>query len=293
MPTLLPWLDDTTDAPDFPSVDDVMEQPSGLLAAGGKLTPEWLLTAYQRGIFPWYSPGEPLLWWSPDPRMVLFPDSLRITRSLKKRIRNGGFCVTIDHDFHQIIHACATGHDDGTWITDDMMNAYIRLHQLGYAHSVEVWHEDSLVGGLYGVALGTVFFGESMFSRMNDASKVAFALFTRLLDLAGFDLIDCQMHTPHLESLGAEEISRNAFCQQLTSSIRAVPMIEDQTEKNAFENTAITQTHFASSRHAIAPSTSSSGTNYLELQPLIAALRSEKPSSWKADITPYRAQLGF
>lgn len=289
MPKLLPWLDDTADSPDFPSVDEALEQPPGLLAAGGTLSPAWLLMAYQRGIFPWYSPGEPLLWWSPDPRMVLFPDSLRVTRSLKKRIRNGGFCITVDHDFQRVIHACATGHDDGTWITDEMMAAYEELHQLGYAHSVEVWHEDHLVGGLYGVALGNVFFGESMFSRMNDASKVAFALFTRLLDNAGFDLIDCQMHTPHLESLGATEISRHAFCQQLSSSISCSVTTESKSETNTAEPNTSAQIHFESDGQ----DTLNAGTTPYSLPTLLATLSSKAPSSWKADITPYRAHFGF
>jgi|GEM_PF-47342 len=293
MPTLLPWLDDTANSPDFPSVDHALEQPPGLLAAGGKLNPEWLLAAYQRGIFPWYSPGEPLLWWSPDPRMVLFPDSLRITRSLKKRVRNGGFHITIDHDFHRVIHACATGHNDGTWITNDMMAAYDELHRLGYAHSVEVWHGGSLVGGLYGVALGTIFFGESMFSRMNDASKVALALFTRLLDSAGFNLIDCQMHTPHLESLGAEEISRNEFCQQLNASVSSILEAERTSKTNTIKLDARTSTHVTANRHASGYGTFDAETDCHALQTLLATLRSEIPSSWKADITPYRTHLGF
>ncbi|WP_211266720.1 leucyl/phenylalanyl-tRNA--protein transferase [Halotalea alkalilenta] len=199
----------------FPDVELSLREPDGLLAVGGRLTPEWLLAAYQRGIFPWYSPGEPLLWWSPDPRMVLYPGEFRLRRSLAKRIRNGGFTITLDHDFEAVIHACAASRSEGTWIGAEMIDAYQRLYRLGHAHSVEVWRHGELVGGLYGVALGRVFFGESMFSRVSDGSKMALALLVGFLIERGFSLIDCQMHTPHLERLGARLIPRRAFSEHL------------------------------------------------------------------------------
>ncbi len=203
------WID--LDAPPtaFPRTEHALDEPNGLLAAGGDLSPARLLAAYRRGIFPWYSEGQPILWWCPDPRAVLFPNEMKISRSLRKTIRRGDFQITTDTTFQRVIDACAAprGDDAGTWITDAMSEAYCRLHSLGHAHSVECWHRRKLVGGLYGVALGKVFFGESMFSRMGDASKVALA-FLRDLDL---QLIDCQIPNAHLASLGAREIERSAF----------------------------------------------------------------------------------
>lgn len=212
---MLPWL--PARPVRFPSTEDALHDPDGLLAAGGALTPDWLLEAYRRGIFPWFSEGQPILWWSPDPRMVLFPDEVHVRRSLAKRLRNGGFRVTRDQCFTAVIAACAEmrAQVEGTWITPPMQAAYRRLHELGHAHSVEVWRDDRLVGGLYGVALGRVFFGESMFSRESDASKVALVHLARHLADQGGGLIDCQMHTAHLASLGARDIARRAFIDYL------------------------------------------------------------------------------
>ncbi|MEQ8661265.1 MAG: leucyl/phenylalanyl-tRNA--protein transferase [Gammaproteobacteria bacterium] len=200
-------------AADFPPTSQAVDEPQGLLAIGGDLGPARLLEAYRRGIFPWYSDGQPILWWSPEPRAVLEPHAVRISRSLAKRLRNGGFVVTCDHDFAAVIDACAAPRDDatGTWITDDMRAAYLTLHRGGYAHSIECRHDGVLVGGLYGVALGRVFFGESMFSRMRDASKVALVHLCRLLAAWRYELIDCQLPTAHLASLGAHLVLRAPF----------------------------------------------------------------------------------
>lgn len=208
---MLPWLPEHSVS--FPPVSHALRQPQGLLAAGGSLAPDWLLAAYRRGIFPWYSDEQPILWWSPDPRTVLFPDELRITRSLGKRVRNGGFEVTFDRDFAAVVRACAaprSGQPD-TWITAEMQAAYVALHRLGYARSVEVWQQGQLVGGLYGVALGPIFFGESMFSQASDASKVALVHLVDAMRSGDGRLIDCQMQTPHLTHLGAREIARTEF----------------------------------------------------------------------------------
>jgi leucyl/phenylalanyl-tRNA--protein transferase len=199
---------------DFPPLDAALEYPDGLLAIGGDLSPARLLTAYRRGIFPWYNEGEPILWWSPNPRLVLFPEHLKVSRSLAKRLRNGGFSVTLNQAFASVIRSCAhtpREGQNGTWITPAMERAYLQLRAIGRAHSVECWHENRLVGGLYGVAIGRVFFGESMFSHLPDASKVAFARAVRHLQAHGYELIDCQVHTPHLESLGAMMIPRSEF----------------------------------------------------------------------------------
>jgi len=194
-----------------------LREPDGLLAVGGDLTPERILAGYRRGIFPWYGDDQPILWWSPDPRTVLYPQRLRISRSLRRTLRKGAFTVTLDRDFAQVIDACAAPRQgsSGTWITRDMAAAYTLLHQRGHAHSAECWFEGRLVGGLYGVALGRVFFGESMFSRVTDASKVAFAYLVHQLRLWNFAMVDCQVHSEHLASLGAEQISRAAFISQL------------------------------------------------------------------------------
>ena len=205
----------------FPSVESAMHEPNGLLAMGGDLSVEWLLDAYRHGIFPWFNPGEPILWWSPDPRMVLVPDEIRVTRSLARRNRNGGFEVRIDTAFADVMRACAGPRDgaDGTWISPEMIAAYTRLHQAGYAHSVETWHKGALVGGLYGVAVGRMFYGESMFSRIADASKVALVRLARQLQRWEFGLIDCQMETPHLASLGARTLPRAAFTTRLAELV--------------------------------------------------------------------------
>jgi leucyl/phenylalanyl-tRNA--protein transferase len=204
----------------FPPVH--LATPEGLLAVGGDLSPERLLLAYQSGIFPWYSDDEPILWWSPDPRLVLYPEELKISRSLSKTIRSGCFKATMDTGFARVIQACGrtrTRTGQGTWITPEMEKAYICLHRLGYAHSVEIWHEEVLVGGLYGVSLGRCFFGESMFSTMSDASKVALVVLRDHLQKKQFDFIDCQMPTDHLMRLGAKKIARDDFLSELRRSL--------------------------------------------------------------------------
>ncbi|MEW6514500.1 MAG: leucyl/phenylalanyl-tRNA--protein transferase [Pseudomonadota bacterium] len=208
---MIPWLH--IDTP-FPPVAKALRDPNGLLAGGGDLSPQRLLAAYRRGIFPWYSTGEPILWWSPDPRMVLFPDAVRITRSLAKTLRNADYTVKLDTAFEQVIAACAATPrpgQNGTWITAEMQQAYLRLHALGHAHSVETWRDGRLVGGLYGVAIGRVFCGESMFSHATDTSKIALAHLCRYLAWREFGIIDCQMETAHLTSLGARPIPRGDY----------------------------------------------------------------------------------
>jgi leucyl/phenylalanyl-tRNA--protein transferase len=206
----IPWL-----APDepFPPVAEALRSPNGLLAAGADLSVPRLLAAYRAGIFPWFSEGEPVLWWSPDPRMVLFVDRLHVSRSLARDLRRGAWRVSADEAFDDVVAACADPRDgsSGTWILPEMRDAYGALARHGAAHSVEVWEEETLVGGLYGVAVGRMFFGESMFSRRSNASKVALATLVAQLVRWEFELIDCQMSTSHLASLGAEEISRAAF----------------------------------------------------------------------------------
>ncbi|MBI5102273.1 MAG: leucyl/phenylalanyl-tRNA--protein transferase [Nitrospirae bacterium] len=200
-----------------------LADPDGLLAVGGDLSPERILLAYSEGVFPWYSDGSPILWWSPDPRLVLFPDELKISRSLRQVIKKGLYRVTFDAAFELVINSCASverGHENGTWITEDMIRAYVRLHKMGHAHSVESWHGDELAGGLYGIRLGNIFFGESMFSKKSDASKVAFAALAAKLKEEGCRLIDCQVVTSHLVSLGAREIARQDFLELLNKSIR-------------------------------------------------------------------------
>ncbi|MFB9867244.1 leucyl/phenylalanyl-tRNA--protein transferase [Vreelandella sulfidaeris] len=212
---MLPWL--SSPHPTFPPTATALDQPNGLLAAGGELTPAWLVNAYRHGIFPWFSDEDPILWWSPDPRMILLPEQFKQRRSLTKRLRHGGFHLTVDQHFDQVIQACAAPRDEeaGTWITAEMRDAYNRLHSLGIAHSIEVHQHGQLVGGLYGLAMGPVFFGESMFSRAPDASKVALAQLARAMREHGGKLIDCQMHTPHLASLGAITVARESFINYL------------------------------------------------------------------------------
>jgi leucyl/phenylalanyl-tRNA---protein transferase len=206
-------LDPNNPEQEFPALNKALSVPDGLLAIGGCLSKQRLLKAYRHGVFPWFNPDDPILWWSPDPRLVLFPHKLLISRSLKKTLRKAVFTVTFDQAFEAVIQACAEPRkqSSGTWITLEMNRAYRELHQLGIAHSVEAWCNGELVGGLYGVGIGQVFFGESMFHTQTDASKVAFAhLVTQLKDW-DYQLIDCQVHTHHLTSLGAEEIKRTAF----------------------------------------------------------------------------------
>ncbi|MEQ1801654.1 MAG: leucyl/phenylalanyl-tRNA--protein transferase [Gammaproteobacteria bacterium] len=203
------------DPPDhFPDPSGATTEPDGLLAIGGDLAPERLLAAYRRGIFPWYEEGQPILWWSPDPRAVLLPEQLHVSRSLRRKLRSDRFRVSVDVAFGKVIDACATIRATaGTWITPDMRAAYFRLHELGHAHSIETWLGPDLVGGLYGIAIGGVFFGESMFSRETDASKVALVRLVRLADQRGMKLIDCQVATGHLASLGSRLMPRAEFLQ--------------------------------------------------------------------------------
>ena len=211
---MIPWLE--TDDP-LPPVTGALTEPNGLLAAGGDLSVPRLLDAYRHGIFPWFSPGQPILWWSPDPRMALIPHELRVTRSLAKTLRNRQYEVRADTRFGAVMRACAEPRRDqeSTWISDDMMAACVALHELGIAHSVETWIDGKLAGGLYGVAVGRMFFGESMFSRVTDASKLALVHLARQLERWQFGMIDCQMHTPHLASLGARAIPRADFMRRL------------------------------------------------------------------------------
>ena len=213
------WLDPEDAAQGFPPVEQALSEPNGLLAAGGDLSPQRLLAAYRQGIFPWYEAGQPILWWSLDPRAVLFIHEFRMHRSLRKRLRTSDMTVTLDQAFADVMCLCAQtprAGQRGTWITAEMIEAYNRLHRLGYAHSAEVWSADGeLVGGLYGVALGRVFFGESMFSLRSDASKVGLTALACQLQRWGFRLIDCQQATRHLAFLGAREILRRDFVQFL------------------------------------------------------------------------------
>ncbi|MBW8050638.1 MAG: leucyl/phenylalanyl-tRNA--protein transferase [Cytophagales bacterium] len=190
----------------------------GILAIGGDLSIERLLLAYKNGIFPWYSEGEPIIWWSPDPRFVLYPEKLKISRSMKQVLKKDLFRITLNQNFYEVISNCkkiARPRQGGTWLTDAMLEAYVNLHKAGYAHSVEVWKDGNLVGGLYGVSLGKCFFGESMFSKMSNASKAGFITLVNELKKSGFRLIDCQVYTDHLKNLGAEEIPRTRFMTEL------------------------------------------------------------------------------
>lgn len=199
-----------------------LARKDGLLAIGGDLSEERLIIAYSMGIFPWYNEGSPILWWSPDPRLILIPEEIKVSRSLRKVINKGIFKVTMDTAFEQVIRNCAETPREGqggTWITDEMIEAYTGLYRAGYAHSAESWHEGELVGGLYGIILGKAFFGESMFSRMTNASKVAFVHLVKLLKEQGFRIIDCQVKTEHLISMGAKDISRQSFMEMLRDSL--------------------------------------------------------------------------
>ena len=217
---MLPWL--SRDTP-FPPVEGALSSPNGLLAAGADLSPERLLDAYARGIFPWFSETDPILWWSPDPRMVLFPDELKVSRSLAKTLRNKAYEVRVDTAFQTVMESCSRAPrkgQAGTWINPHMIAAYTRLHQAGHAHSFETWIDGQLMGGLYGVAIGGAFFGESMFARAADASKIAFAHLVRQLQEWRFGMIDCQMTTPHLASLGAREVPRREFSARLAELVK-------------------------------------------------------------------------
>jgi len=264
---LIPWLNDN--AP-FPPVEQALRSPNGLLAVGGGLSETRLLEAYRLGIFPWFNPGEPILWWSPDPRMVLIPGDFKASRSLKRVLRNSTYEVRTDSAFEAVMRACAApreGHQGGgcdtllaepadcgssrpaalpapegsaspcqggTWIGEDMIAAYCALHRLGYAHSVEVWIAGRLVGGLYGVSIGHMFYGESMFSLVSNGSKIALAHLARQLDRWQFGMIDCQMNTPHLASLGAREISRREFIARLQELVHCAPIADWEFDTDLF-----------------------------------------------------------
>ena len=211
------WVSATASPDELPDASLALTEPNGLLAVGGCLHPEWLLTAYARGIFPWYESRQPILWWSPDPRAVLFPHELHVSRRLRRRIRSAPLRVSVDVEFEAVIAACAAPrqYTRETWITPQMQAAYIELHALGWAHSFEAWADDELVGGFYGVSIGEVFFGESMFSRQTDASKIAFVHGVAFLEQRGCKLIDCQVWSHHLQSLGARTIPRGEFLAML------------------------------------------------------------------------------
>lgn len=216
----LVWLDEQLC---FPDTSSALDDPNGLLAVGGDLSPARLVAAYSRGIFPWYSAGQPILWWSPSPRMVLQPQNLHVGRSNRKLLANHPFTIKIDTAFAQVIAHCAEVlrcEQDGTWITQEIQHAYVRMHQLGYAHSIESWLDGELVGGLYGIAIGKAFFGESMFSLVSGASKVAFLSIAQQLQEWNYELIDCQIYTDYLASFGAEEVPREQFEALLNSALK-------------------------------------------------------------------------
>jgi leucyl/phenylalanyl-tRNA--protein transferase len=215
--TRIAWLSSGDPPNAFPRVATALREPNGLLAAGGDLTPERLLYAYTHGIFPWFEKGQPPLWWSPDPRCVLPPRQFHCSRRLAQYIKRSELLLSFNHDFAAVIRACRAGREQvpGTWITDEMEEAYSRLHELGWAHSVEIWDGNHLAGGLYGIAIGRVFFGESMFSNKPNASKIAMMALSRQLAQRDFELLDCQVVSPHLLSLGAREIDRQNFIDQL------------------------------------------------------------------------------
>jgi leucyl/phenylalanyl-tRNA--protein transferase len=230
----LRWLSPTDGPESLPDPSQALGEPNGLLAAGGSLEPEWLLESYRRGIFPWFEGGQPILWWSPDPRTVLRPDEYRVSRSLAKRLRRGEYEVTADRAFDAVIRACAEPrrYTDSTWITPLMIDAYNRLHEIGWAHSFEAWRGDELAGGLYGISIGRVFFGESMFARHTDASKVAFSRAIEFLQTRAIELIDCQLPSAHLSSLGAGSMPRAEFLALLERA--TTPVGEPGSYREAF-----------------------------------------------------------
>ncbi len=221
-------LDPNNPNQEFPPVEQAERDPDGMLAVGGDLSVTRLLNAYKSGIFPWYNSDQPILWWSPDPRTILYPKRFKVSRSLRKEMRNSSLTITIDQVFEDVITACAAPRhkQPDTWITDNMKQAYLELFRQGNAHSVEVWDENKLVGGLYGVAIGKVFFGESMFSIRSNASKIALLFLCEKLIDWGYDLIDCQVYSEHMISLGAEEIARVDFCSMLARLCHIEPSAE-------------------------------------------------------------------
>lgn len=209
-----------TDELVFPSPE--LADPDGILAVGGDLSAERLLLAYRHGIFPWFSEGEPIIWWSPDPRFVLYPENIHVSKSMRRVFNQNRFSITINKAFHEVIQNCQDvprRGQDGTWITDEMIDAYVFLHEKGFAHSAEAWQEGQLVGGIYGIAMGRCFFGESMFSKKSNASKAAFITLVQNLQEKGCLLVDCQVYTDHLHSLGAESISRSRFLEELAAGV--------------------------------------------------------------------------
>jgi len=226
----------STDSLRFPPTSNALAEPDGLLAVGGDLSPERLIAAYRQGIFPWFEEGQPILWWSPDPRSVLHPSEVRVSRSLQRATRR--FDLVADSAFAEVMDACAAprGSDASTWITADMKAAYCHLHELGIAHSMEAWQDGQLVGGLYGIALGRVFFGESMFHRVSDASKVAFVGLAHRLQRAGFELIDCQVQTGHLDSLGAQQVPRVDFERRLGTLTNCLPLADPFSNTDPLTN---------------------------------------------------------
>jgi leucyl/phenylalanyl-tRNA--protein transferase len=216
---VIPILSPDPESP-FPDIENALELPAGLLAAGGDLSPTRLINAYTHGIFPWYNQDEPILWWSPVPRCVIYPEDVHISRRLRRHYNQGVFTLSTDKAFEQVINACADSRRDleGTWIGSEICEAYYRLHTLGIAHSLEVWQDDELVGGIYGVGLGGLFYGESMFSHVTDASKIALVALCQQLELWGYELLDCQISNPHLKSMGAVEISRETFKRHLKAA---------------------------------------------------------------------------
>ncbi len=233
---MIPWI---ASADSFPPLELALAEPNGLLCAGADLAPDTLLRAYRDGIFPWYSAGQPILWWSPDPRMVLVPGEFRISRSLRRTLRRGAYRIRLDSAFPAVIRACARTPrkgQSGTWITAAMQSAYCELYELGYAHSVETWVDEALVGGIYGLAIGRMFYGESMFSHASNASKIALAHLARYLATQDYGLIDCQMNTPHLASLGAREIPRSDFIARLRELTAVAPAPGRWAEDDASRN---------------------------------------------------------
>lgn len=222
----LPWLDENG-PPVFPPPEQALDDPDGLLAAGGSLNPAWLLAAYRQGIFPWFDERNPILWWSPDPRMILRPGRLHVSRRLARRLRRQDYDIRLDTVFGEVIEACSDPglrrDQENTWITPAMKQAYSRLHHEGHAHSIEIWQDGALVGGLYGLAIGRAFFGESMFSRVTDASKIAMAWLDRQLNTWGYTLMDCQVESSHLRRMGAVTIDRSAFLRELAETVAGVP----------------------------------------------------------------------
>lgn len=228
------WLlpDDPPDS--FPDVAKALRDPDGLLAIGGNLTPERIILAYRRGIFPWYDEGQPIMWWSPDPRAVIFPDEFHVSRSLRRTLRKGTYTVSIDQCFNEVITNCANSRfETGTWITDEMLATYRQLHDLGHAHSVETWRGNRLVGGMYGLAIGRIFFGESMYSAAPDASKVALARLVHLLQHTEVKLLDCQVVSDHLLTLGMRPIPRKSFIGYLDQYVDCEPAVSAWEEPPA------------------------------------------------------------